>query len=87
MATSCSTPAVVAVTSPNISPEMTTSMQFLTVSIVFGGSIETGFELHGITLFDCGIISRMFSSMKLLPGRMFTTSLSALWNVVFFKMS
>lgn len=50
------------------------------MSVIFRASILTGFELRGTAFVDCCNISRHSWAMKLASRRMFTASLSGMWD-------
>lgn len=57
------------------------------VIVVIGKSIGTYLELHGTTFFICDNMLSVFSSIKMVPRRVLTASLSTMWTAACFKES
>lgn len=79
--TSCSTSVLVPVSPIGAICESVAILAFSSASVVFGASIVTGLELYGTTFSDQGNMPRIFTPIKPVPRRMFTASLSMMWNI------
>lgn len=80
-----STGVLLAVTNTEVASEAAVTTMFTSAFVVFIASIETRLRLYGTTFLDYGHMPRIFSSMKLVQGRMLTASFSMMWNVASVK--
>lgn len=59
----------------SVASETVVILTVTSASVVFVASIETELELDGSTFFDCCNMPKIFSSKRLFPRRISTTSL------------
>lgn len=78
---------LVAVSNAGVASEVVANTPFALRFELFGDSIETGFELHGMTFIDCDNMPGIFSSMTLVPRRTLTNSSSTILKVAFINQS